>query len=206
MRNQPGNVSVVIFVASALAILVGCSAHTGSAGGIATDQSDPRVAVGDRPSGDPGPSLTETNISPMTNRAPVEPPGGTGALEPAPKQSVEIGRDVGGELHRIHFGFDSYALSSEAREVLGTNAGVLGEQDNPRVVIEGHCDERGTSAYNLALGERRARSAYQYLSDLGVPSEGLDVVSFGEERPLSGGPNEEAWALNRRAEFVTRTP
>ena len=69
------------------------------------------------------------------------------------------------------------------------------------MVIEGHCDERGTEEYNLALGERRARSAYEFLILLGVDSERLEIISYGEERPLNPADNETAWAENRRAEF-----
>jgi peptidoglycan-associated lipoprotein len=72
-------------------------------------------------------------------------------------------------------------------------------------LIRGHCDERGTTDYNLALGEKRALSAYQYLHDLGVEPERMVTVSYGEERPLDDGPNEQAWALNRRAEFLEVT-
>jgi len=71
-----------------------------------------------------------------------------------------------------------------------------------RVVIEGHCDERGTSEYNMALGERRAVTAKESLVNLGVESDRMATVSYGEERPFSAGSNEEAWALNRRAHFV----
>jgi peptidoglycan-associated lipoprotein len=78
--------------------------------------------------------------------------------------------------------------------------------DNPRVQIriEGHCDERGTVDYNLALGERRARSAQQYLGDLGVPTRRMSTISYGEENPVDRGHSENAWAKNRRAEFLER--
>ena len=76
--------------------------------------------------------------------------------------------------------------------------------DNPdaNIVIEGHCDDRGTNAYNLALGERRAESVKAFLADLGIESARMTTISYGEEKPLDLGQNEEAWAKNRRAEFV----
>lgn len=75
-------------------------------------------------------------------------------------------------------------------------------KSSKRVVIEGHCDERGTSEYNMALGERRASMAKEYMVNLGVQPERMTTVSYGEERPFAAGSNEEAWALNRRAHFV----
>jgi len=106
----------------------------------------------------------------------------------------EIGR-------MIHFDFDKYDLKPEARSVLQAKAQVLKQYPNMRVVIEGHCDNRGTEEYNLALGERRANSAYEFLVLLGVPANRLSKVSYGESRPLDPANNEVAWAKNRRCEF-----
>jgi peptidoglycan-associated lipoprotein len=104
----------------------------------------------------------------------------------------------------IHFAFDSYELNEEARAVLALKANIMRRYTDVRVVIEGHCDERGTEEYNLALGERRARAAYEHLVILGVDPGRMSIVSFGEERPVDPGHNETAWAKNRRAEFVVR--
>jgi peptidoglycan-associated lipoprotein len=109
-------------------------------------------------------------------------------------------------LNRVYFPFDHYTLTSQAREILADNAEHLHQDRDTRIRIEGHCDERGTTEYNLALGERRAVSALDYLRDLGVAPERMSVLSFSEERPLDSGHNEEAWALNRRAEFVKVEP
>ncbi len=102
----------------------------------------------------------------------------------------------------IHFEFDRSNLLPEAQEILRSKAQWL--QDNPDVhaVIEGHCDERGTNEYNLALGDRRANSAKAYLVDLGISGSRLTCISYGEERPLDPGHDEEAWAKNRRAQFT----
>lgn len=104
----------------------------------------------------------------------------------------------------IHFDFDSYELKEETRAILALKANIMRKYDDVRVVIEGHCDERGTEEYNLALGERRARAAYEHLVILGVDPERMSIVSFGEERPVDPAHNETAWAKNRRAEFVVQ--
>jgi peptidoglycan-associated lipoprotein len=136
---------------------------------------------------------------------PVEtPPAGTAATEPGPRGAPRGGlpSDTTPGLARIHFEFDRSTLSAEARAALQANAAYLKSRPGTRVRVEGHTDERGTSEYNLALGERRAKSAYQYLVDLGIDPRRLDVVSYGEEVPLDPRGNEEAWAANRRAEFI----
>lgn len=102
---------------------------------------------------------------------------------------------------RIHFDFDSYDLDPEARDLLKKKAKILQNRSGLEMVIEGHCDERGTEEYNLALGERRARAAYEFLILMGVNPDRLRIISYGEEKPLVEGHNEAAWAKNRRAEF-----
>jgi peptidoglycan-associated lipoprotein len=98
--------------------------------------------------------------------------------------------------------FDSYALSSEAKGTLEQNAKELKRVTATNVTIEGHCDERGTKAYNLALGEKRANAAKDYLVALGVSGSRINTVSYGKERPFDDGHDESAWAKNRRAHFV----
>jgi peptidoglycan-associated lipoprotein len=102
----------------------------------------------------------------------------------------------------IHFDFDSAVLVPAAQEILQSKATWL--QDNPdnTVIIEGHCDERGTNAYNLALGDRRAEAVKAFLEDLGIAASRMTTISYGEEKPVDPGHNEEAWAKNRRAHFV----
>jgi peptidoglycan-associated lipoprotein len=102
----------------------------------------------------------------------------------------------------VHFAYDQFDLDSEARAILERKATWLTTNANVRVQIEGHCDERGTNAYNLALGERRANAARQYLTVLGVSAARMSTISYGEERPLDPGHTEDAWAQNRRAHFV----
>ena len=102
----------------------------------------------------------------------------------------------------IHFEFDSSVLLSDAQEILKWKAEWLRNNPDAQVIVEGHCDERGTNEYNLALGERRAMSAKSYLVDLGIAGSRLTTISYGEERPIDPGHNEEAWAKNRRAHFT----
>ena len=107
-------------------------------------------------------------------------------------------------LQRIYFDFDQYVLTGSARTTLQDNADYLRANRGVRVVIEGHCDERGSDEYNLALGEKRALATKAFLVSLGVEANRLDVLSYGEERPLDPAHDEQAWAKNRRAEFVSR--
>ena len=103
----------------------------------------------------------------------------------------------------VYFDYDKAELRQDARNVLTKNAEtMLKSKASAKVKIEGHCDERGSAEYNLALGERRAKSAMQYLLTLGVQPERLSVVSYGKEKPAVQGNDEAAWAKNRRAEFT----
>lgn len=106
-------------------------------------------------------------------------------------------------LATVYFDFDKSDLRQDTRNALNKNAEfLLKAQPNAKVRIEGHCDERGSAEYNLALGERRATSALQYLITLGVKADRLSTVSYGKEKPAVQGNDEAAWAKNRRAEFV----
>ncbi|MBW1722725.1 MAG: peptidoglycan-associated lipoprotein Pal [Deltaproteobacteria bacterium] len=105
------------------------------------------------------------------------------------------------ESSKIYFDFDKSELKPEARAILDKKAAWLREHPEFNLRIEGHCDERGTNEYNLALGERRANAAFNYLNALGVSSSRMSTVSYGEERPVDPRHNEEAWAKNRRDEF-----
>ncbi len=106
-------------------------------------------------------------------------------------------------LPTIYFEYDSFSLNSSSKEALQMGAQWLKSNAAQKVQIEGHCDERGTTEYNLALGERRASSVRDYLSSQGVSASQLSTISYGEERPIAMGSDESAWAKNRRAEFVT---
>lgn len=120
--------------------------------------------------------------------------------------SFEAAGKIPSDFERVHFDFDSYLLTPEAREILVKNAEALTEGPQVKVRIAGHCDERGSDDYNLALSDRRARAALEYLVSLGVPRERLSVIGYGKERPLAPGHDEEAWAQNRRDEFEVVKP
>ena len=105
-------------------------------------------------------------------------------------------------LNRIHFDFDRSDIKSEYRKTMDDNASWLKSNRDVNVTVEGHCDERGTEEYNMALGHRRASSAKSYLTSMGVEGSRLRTVSYGEERPLENCHNESCWWKNRRAEFT----
>ena len=105
-------------------------------------------------------------------------------------------------LKDIRFDFDRYDIRPADAAILKENAAVLKKYHKVKIQIEGHCDERGTNEYNLALGERRANSAKNYLLSVGVSPERISTISYGEERPVDPGHTEEAWAKNRRAHTI----
>ncbi|MGD8628203.1 MAG: peptidoglycan-associated lipoprotein Pal [bacterium] len=108
------------------------------------------------------------------------------------------------KLNRIHFDYDKYNLDDDAITTLAENAAVLMDNPSVKIRIEGHCDSRGTEDYNLALGEKRALAARDYLVNFGIAQSRISVISYGEERPLDPAETEKAWAKNRRAEFDIR--
>jgi peptidoglycan-associated lipoprotein len=102
----------------------------------------------------------------------------------------------------IYFDFDSYVLRQDARDLLNKNAQWMQKNTAAKVQLEGHCDERGSDEYNLALGEKRAKAAFNYLKSLGISASRLSAISYGKEKPADQGHDEAAWAKNRRVEFV----
>jgi peptidoglycan-associated lipoprotein len=154
------------------------------AGGPAAGSMKPAAAA--EPPPEAGPDVGHLNDSALGSEA-----------MPAAEANTE-----GGPLADIHFELDSSALTDAARQTLGQHAAWLKAHAGARVTVEGHCDDRGTVEYNLALGEHRARAAKDYLVSLGVASSRLHTVSFGKEKPLDTGTGEAAWARNRRAHFV----
>jgi peptidoglycan-associated lipoprotein len=135
------------------------------------------------------PSTEERRIAqePIVTAPPSE-------LAPAPSQPQV-------ELADIYFDYDQYIIRGDAQSVLETNAVWFKAGPDRTVLIEGHCDERGTSAYNLVLGERRAAAAKRYLQDLGVAPSRIKIASYGKERPFCTEHSEACWQSNRRAHF-----
>lgn len=136
---------------------------------------------------------------------PPEPPVEPEYVSPWSEDIVEANEQIHskGLLGDVYFEFDKSTLTDETRSQLGKNADFLKTRDGENLVItiEGHCDERGTNDYNLALGDRRSNAARDYLLSLGIAGDRLKTISYGEERPQCEESNEECWQLNRRAYF-----
>lgn len=129
---------------------------------------------------------------------------GEGSLE-ALRSGQSSATPASSPLKEVYYGFDSSELSAEARKILSSNADWLKANPAARVQIEGHCDQRGTVEYNLALGSRRAQAALDYLATLGIAKDRLTTISYGQEIPVCAEKNEGCWAKNRRARFVIAT-
>jgi peptidoglycan-associated lipoprotein len=138
----------------------------------------------------PPPPPTETTTPPPP---PSEPPSET---------TAETNTATG--LEDAFFDYDAADIRNDAKDALTNNGKYLSSHGSSNIVIEGHCDERGSVEYNLALGERRARAAKDFLVSYGVPATRLTTISYGKERPFDAGHDESAWAKNRRAHFVSK--
>lgn len=151
-----------------------------------------------------GKKTVELNSPAAEGAAPSATPGAgsdaTADQASAPPRATLTTTD-GLQLEAVYFDYDAFTLSAPARQSLERNAAWLQANLDARVTIEGHCDERGSDEYNLALGERRALAVKRYLAALGVNAERLATISYGEERPAVAGHDESAWAKNRRAEL-----
>ncbi|MGH9361777.1 MAG: peptidoglycan-associated lipoprotein Pal [Thermoanaerobaculia bacterium] len=152
---------------------------------------------------------------PVTPPPPMEEPAAATPAEPPAEPMAEPVDPLAGDLDAVNeyvraqallrdvfYAYDSAGLSPEARQTLAANARFLAAHPQFEIVIEGHCDERGTNEYNLALGERRASSARDYLASLAVERGRLRTISYGEERPVCADSNEACWSQNRRGHFV----
>jgi peptidoglycan-associated lipoprotein len=144
-----------------------------------------------------------TAATPAPPPATLAPPAATAtptpAARPQPKEFVAVA-----DLKPIYFDFDKYDIRPGDAKVLDSNAQWLKSNANQLVLIEGHCDERGTNEYNLALGERRAKSTMNYLVSQGVQASRITIISYGEERPSCTQKNEECWSKNRRSQFLVK--
>lgn len=157
----------------------------------------------------PPPAETATNAIPPTPPAPPRPVDEPIPVPPEPDtiRSGDLKDDLdtlnrSGVLKPVFFDLDSSDINADGQKALQENADVMRKNLQWQVTIEGHCDERGTAEYNLALGERRAIAARAYLVSLGIPAERVRVVSYGKEFPFEQGHDEAAWSKNRRAHFV----
>ena len=153
------------------------------------------------------PACAKKETVPIIEEKPAEeipPPPPPPVIEEEAEEPVDIEEEEPIVLDDVLFDYDKYNIKKEFKEVLARNAEVL--LSNPEIIllVEGHCDERGTNEYNLALGERRAKAVIDYFIAYGVGSDRLSMISYGEERPFARGTDEEAWAQNRRAHMVIK--
>jgi peptidoglycan-associated lipoprotein len=147
----------------------------------------------------PGGSTTASATVSVTAPPPPPPP-------PAVKQTVTMEQRLNTDVQDAYFAYDKSDIDGSARDVLTRNAAalksILGDFPNATIVVEGHCDERGSGEYNLGLGDRRATSAKEFLVQLGVPADKLKTISYGKERPQCTEGSESCWQRNRRAHFA----
>jgi len=124
------------------------------------------------------------------------------AKDAAAKKNAAALADL--NIQNIYFDYDKSNIRTDAREILKADADIFTKNANAKIVIEGHCDERGTAEYNMALGERRAQETKNYLVNLGLDASRMETISYGKERPADPGHDEKAWAQNRRAQFLLK--
>lgn len=157
------------------------------------------------------PAPTTATAPQPAEPAPTAPPAREQVVQPQPVEESKVpeGKEEaaaqaakGASLQTVYFDYDAFTLSDQARDALAQNADILKKRKGARVQLEGHTDERGSDEYNLALGEKRAAAAKKYLTAMGVPGDSLSIITYGEEKPAAQGSSEEAWAKNRRVEFV----
>jgi peptidoglycan-associated lipoprotein len=177
-----------VSLAGSLAVSLALAAGCGSKPAAKTAPAAPAAAPAA-----PAPSqVQDRDFAPKPNT--------DATVERLPDDVAEINRK--GYLKDNFFDFDQAAIRADQREVLAGDASWLKKWPTVKVRVEGHCDERGTAQYNLALGERRAEADREYLASLGIDTTRVELVSYGKERPFAPGHDEGAWAQNRRDHFV----
>ena len=151
-------------------------------------------------------SSTASSTPPSSDSQPMQSSPGPSTTTPTPTTARPVVKDFAAipDLADVFFDFDKYDIRPGDAKTLDANANWLKSNPNHLVLIEGHCDERGTNEYNLALGERRAKSTMNYLVSQGVQANRITIISYGEERPQCTEHNEACWAKNRRAHFLVK--
>ena len=144
--------------------------------------------------------VTEPGVPPESARKPL--PGVSEQQEVSPALALPASQTD--SLGDVFFDYDRFAIRNDARTTMEANVRLLRMKKSVKVLIEGYCDERGTAAYNLILGERRAQATKRYMQDLGIPSADIQIASYGKERPSCTEHREACWQQNRRAHFVIR--
>lgn len=187
MRKEMKRVLAVAAIVSSLIIAGGCAKQPVKAPEAAKPSPAPAVVTAPKP--DVGAGMgKEESLTDTAWRGDID-------------LAISEGRTSAG-LFPVYFDFDRSNIRDDQQNRAVSNGGFMKDNASARIRIEGNCDERGTSEYNLALGERRAMSAKKFLLDMGVAAARMDTISYGEERPLSFGRDDLSWSLNRRADFV----
>jgi peptidoglycan-associated lipoprotein len=199
MAPRRSSVLSVLPVLSLSLLLVGCPKRPATTAVAPPPPPSPTAVAPAPPS---APSVPETTAAAPSAPAPAPPPPSPSPAPAAPPRPSEF-RAVDA-LRDIFFDFDKYNIRPGDVRVLDANAAWLKENQNQLVLIEGHADERGTSEYNLALGERRAKAAMGHLVSQGVQASRITIISYGKERPSCTEHNEACWAKNRRAHFLVK--
>jgi peptidoglycan-associated lipoprotein len=202
MPQRRGHVFLVLPVLALTLFLVGCPKRPATTAASAPAPSAPPVATAPAPAPAPRPvtaAPTPAPAPPAAAPAPAARPAAP-ATPPRPSEFAETPH-----LKDIHFDFDKYDIKPQEAKTLDANAAWLKQNANTLVLIEGHCDERGTNEYNLALGERRAKATMNYLVTQGIQASRITIISYGEERPTCTEKNEGCWQKNRRAHFLVKS-
>jgi peptidoglycan-associated lipoprotein len=189
-----------------VSLVIGTALFAGCAKRPATTQASAPAPTGTAATTGPTGGATQaTPPAPAPPAAAVTPPATAAPATPAPTARPQVKEFAAvADLKPIYFDFDKYDIRPGDAKVLDANAQWLKSNADQLVLIEGHCDERGTNEYNLALGERRAKSTMNYLVSQGVQAGRITIISYGEERPTCTQKNEECWSKNRRAQFLVK--
>lgn len=193
MKKNLTLLGVFVVLICSLTIFTGCAEKKS----VVTSGSAQEQQVAPAPT--PAQIPTDTTKQSDSTAAPTDTPN---IKETANEQSSLMEATAKSPISDINFDYDSSSIRPDAREILKTNADYLLKHRISSIVVEGHCDERGTAEYNMALGQKRAQETKKYLINSGIQESIIKTVSYGEERPLDPNNNEEAWTKNRRAHFV----
>jgi peptidoglycan-associated lipoprotein len=212
-RNWVGVGLIAIVLCFSVAFLTGCAKKAALKEGAVVTQGQkavtqaPAVVADDAAAREQAlreQALREQALRDAAAREAAKKEAADKAKKEAAAKAGEILKEM--KIADIYFDYDKYNLKPEAQEILKKGAPAYLKYRDYKLVVEGHCDERGTAEYNLALGEKRATEAAKYLFDLGIEKERIKTISYGKEMPLDKGHDEAAWAKNRRAHFVIFPP
>ena len=190
MLTRAAQVTMMSLLLAGL-MITGCAKRPATTAATAAAPAPaPRAAT---PAPAPSPSAPSSGGAAAAPAAPAQTP------RPSPREFMAVAA-----LKEVHFDFDKYDIRPEDAKTLDANATWLKSNADNLLLIEGHCDERGTNEYNLALGERRAKATMNYLVSQGIQANRITIISYGEERPVCNEKTEACWAKNRRANFLVK--